>query len=130
MIVIDTHIWIWWVTQSPRFTDSIKAIIAEHRDQLGLNVYSCWEVAKLVEKNKLQLHHPVHEWTEKALDYSKVTLMDLTVPIAIKSTQLEDFHNDPADQIIVATALIHNYPLLTVDKKIVDYEPVRTIEIM
>ena len=63
-----------------------------------------------------------------ALSYAGIRLLDLTPQIAIESTQLPgEFHRDPADQIIVATARIHDCPLLTVDDKILDYPYVKII---
>ena len=100
MIVLDTHIWIWWVNDSPRLTEQHKQWIKDYQSQgLGISVISCWEVAKLVEKNRLVLSIPVEEWLQTALAYPGVQLLDLTVPIVIQSTQLTGFHNDPADRL-------------------------------
>lgn len=83
---------------------------------------SCWEVAKLVENGRLQLPNPVAEWMDIALAYPGIRLTDLTLSILIESTQLPgNFHRDPADQMIVATARILQYPLLTMDTKILAY---------
>ena len=129
MIVLDTHIWIWWVNDSPRLTEQHKQWIQDYQFQgLGISVISCWEVAKLVEKNRLVLSIPVEEWLQKALAYPGVQLLDLTVPIVVQSTQLTGFHNDPADQIIVATAKVYDCLLLTVDNKILNYTGVKTLK--
>ena len=129
MIVLDTHIWIWWVNDSPRLTEQHKQWIQDYQFQgLGISVISCWEVAKLVEKNRLVLSIPVEEWLQKALAYPGVQLLDLTVPIVVQSTQLTGFHNDPADQIIVATAKVYDCFLLTVDNKILNYTGVKTLK--
>lgn len=89
---------------------------------------SCWEVAKLVECNRLRLECPVEEWMGGALSLPGIQLIDLTPAIAIASTKLPgSFHRDPADQIIVATARAYDLELLTVDDKILAYEHVRTI---
>lgn len=64
----------------------------------------------------------------QALSYPGVRLLELTPEIAVESTQLPDkFHRDPADQIIVATARLHNCSLLTSDGKLLDYPHVHTI---
>ena len=116
MIVLDTHIWIWWVNNSPPLTEQHRRVISiRESDGLGVSIFSCWEVAKLVEKNRIQLSLPVDQWLDQALAYPGVQLLNLTVPILVKSTQLPGFHNDPADQIIVATAQAYNCPLLTAD---------------
>ncbi|MBW4512451.1 MAG: type II toxin-antitoxin system VapC family toxin [Scytonematopsis contorta HA4267-MV1] len=128
MIVLDTHIWVWWVDGSERLTKKHRSHIEEYQSQgLGVSIVSCWEVAKLVEKNRLVFSCPVNEWLEAALAYPGVQLLNLTLPIVIDSTQLSGFHTDPFDQIIVATARINGCPLLTGDGKILDYPGVETL---
>ena len=128
MIILDTHIWIWWVDNNSRLTSPYRHWINQYQTEgLGVSIISCWEVAKLVEKKRLQLTYSVDEWLHIALSYPGVQLLPLTVPILIQSTQLKDFHNDPADQIIVATAKIYQSPLLTADKKILNYPFVHTL---
>lgn len=128
MIVLDTHIWVWWVHNDARLTDKYRKIIQNYEDEgLGVSVFSCWEVAKLVELKKLILHCPIHEWLDTALQYPSIQLLELTPAIVVESTQLPgEFHRDPADQIIVATARIYDCPLLTVDDKILKYSHVVT----
>ena len=128
MIVLDTHIWIWWVNDSPQLTEQYKQWIQNYQPQgLGISIISCWEVAKLVEKKRLVLSLPVDEWLRTALAYPGVQLLDLNVSIVVQSTQLSGFHNDPADQIIVATAKVYDCFLLTADSKILNYAGVKTL---
>ena len=62
MIVLDTHIWVWWVDGSPQFTAQYQNWIDEHKpDEVGISIISCWEVAKLVENGRLKLQCPVEE---------------------------------------------------------------------
>lgn len=104
MIILDTHIWIWWVDDSPRLTERLHELIAMHQSSgLGVSIFSCWEIAKLSEKGRIQLDRPVNEWLDIGLAYPGVQLLELTLPIVVKATQLEGFHTDPADQLIVAT---------------------------
>ena len=127
MIVLDTHVWIWMVSEPERLADTQRREIAEAAG-LGVSVISCWEVAKLVERGRLVLDRPVAAWTEQALAVAGVRLLDLTVEIALASTQLPGtFHRDPADQIIVATARVHRSRLVTSDRKILDYEHVESV---
>lgn len=129
MIVLDTHIWIWLVDNNSHLKDQLRQIIITHQpDGLGVSIFSCWEVAKLVEKNRLKLAYSLDEWLNMALAYPGVQLLELTLPIVVQATQLKGFHNDPADQIIVATAQIHKCPLLTVDSKIVNYPFVQVLK--
>jgi PIN domain nuclease of toxin-antitoxin system len=128
MILLDTHISIWWIDDSPRLSQRHRQIIQERQnDGLGISIYSCWEIAKLVEYGKLELKFSIEDWLEIALFHPNLRTIDLTIPIIVKSTQLLGFHKDPADQIIVATSIILGIPLLTADAKIIAYPDVTTL---
>jgi PIN domain nuclease of toxin-antitoxin system len=129
VIILDTHIWVWWIHREPRLTDRMREQIQAHEaDGLGVSIFSCWEVAKLVEIKKLSLHCPLEEWLDTALAYPGIQLLDLSKEIIVESTRLPgEFHRDPADQIIVATARIHDCPLLTADSKILHYPHVKLL---
>lgn len=123
MIVLDTHIWVWWVHADLRLTAQQLVALQEHESEgLGVSAISCWEVAKLVEYGRLALPCPVGDWINQALAYPGIRLLELTPEIAVESTQLPGaFHRDPADQIIVATARVYDCALLTADRKILTY---------
>ncbi len=128
MIVLDTHIWIWWVHGDAKLSQTaIAAIQAHESDVIGISAMSCWEIAKLVEYDRLKLPCEISEWFEKALSYPAVQLLDLTPEIAIASTQLVGLHRDPADQLITATAKVYDCPLVTADTKILSYSGISTI---
>jgi PIN domain nuclease of toxin-antitoxin system len=129
VILLDTHIWVWWVDGNPQLTRAQRQQVEAHETAgLGESVISCWEVAQLVELNRLVLRCPVAEWIEQALTYPGIRLLYLTPRIAVESTQLPGtFHRDPADQILVATARIRGCPLLTADARILRYPHVKTL---
>jgi PIN domain nuclease of toxin-antitoxin system len=129
MIILDTHIWIWWVDNNARLNQKYRNWIEEYQSQeLGISLISCWEVAKLVENRKLAFSISVEDWLTAALAYPGVQLLELTIPIIVESTKLTGFHRDPSDQIIVATARIYGCPLLTADAKILAYPGVETLK--
>jgi PIN domain nuclease of toxin-antitoxin system len=129
MIILDTHIWVWWLHGDKRLNRTqIDVITANEVDLIGVSVISCWEIAKLVQYGRLELSCPIDEWFEQSLDYPGVQLIALTPEIVIESTRLPgEFHRDPADQIIVATARLYGCPLVTLDEKILKYPYVTTI---
>ena len=129
MIVLDTHIWVWWVHGDAQLPNDHRTYLQAHEVQgLGVSIISCWEVAKLVEYNRLKLSCSVADWLDQALAYPGVRLLDLTPRIVVESTQLPStFHRDPADQMIVATARVHNCPLMTVDANILAYPHVQKV---
>src|SRR3972149_1934009 len=129
MIVLDTHSWVWWRHSDERLTQiQRETIAANETDLIGVSAISCWEIAKLVEYGRLELPQPLEEWFEQALNYPGVQLLALTPEIAVESTRLPgEFHRDPADQIVVATARILKCALVTSDERILDYPHVKTV---
>jgi len=127
MIILDTHIWTWWVDGDPKMSQRHYDFVEEHEvDGLGVCAISCWETAKLVEIGRLPLLVPVEEWLAKALAYPGIQLLPLSPEVATESTRLPGtFHRDPADQIIVATARIYGCSLVTVDANIRAYPHVQ-----
>jgi PIN domain nuclease of toxin-antitoxin system len=125
LILLDTHIWIWWVSE-PGKLQSRHYQALHQGGAVGVSVISCWEVAKLVERGRLRLDRPVLQWIGQALAQG-VELLDLSPRIVVESTQLPgSFHKDPVDQLLVATARIHDCPLMTEDAKILSYAHVGT----
>ena len=127
MILLDTHIWIWLVNGNKQLLQKYADYIQENEAQgLGVSVISCWEVAKLVEGDRIDLSIPAGIWLARALSYPNIRLLEFSPEIAVASTQLPGvFHRDPADQIIVATARILSCPLVTMDTKIRAYSHVQ-----
>ena len=123
MIVLDTHIWVWWVHGDSTLSTATRTLLdSSEQTGIGVSAISCWEVAKLVESGRLSLPCPVFDWIQQALSYPGVRLIELSPRISVESTQLPvTFHRDPADQMIVATARIMDCPLVTMDTKILAY---------
>jgi PIN domain nuclease of toxin-antitoxin system len=129
VILLDTHIWVWWVHDDASLSSAHRDVLSAHEETgFGVSVISCWEVAKLVERKRLVLPCPVEDWIQQALAYPGVQLLNLTPEIAVESTRLPgEFHRDPADQIIVATARLFARPLITADEKILSYPHVEVL---
>jgi len=129
VIVLDTHVWVWWVHGDPQLSRTqLLAIRAAEGETIGVCAISCWEVAKLVERGRLELPCALDVWLQQALVYPGVALLPLTPPIAIASTRLPPpFPRDLADQLIAATAQVYDCPLVTSDLRIVGSGCLRTI---
>ena len=122
MILIDTHVWIWWVSNSQKLSPARRKILDADGEQFALSIISCWEVAKLVEYGRLRLDRKVGPWIESALAGPGVSLLHLNPQIVVESIQLpQPFHRDPADQMLVATARVLQCSIMTEDSKIEAY---------
>ena len=128
--LLDTHTWIWWNMHPENLSQKVKQIIAgtDKYKEILLSAISLWEFFKLLEKARLVISCDPEEWVKEALIMPKLRLVALTPSIAYKSTVLpQPFHNDPADQIIAATAREENAVILTKDERIHHYSQVKSI---
>ena len=127
MIVLDTHAWVWWATNSSKLSKRASESISS--EQLILvPAISVWEVAMLVSTDRLGFDRDVSIWVTQALSLSRVQLSPLSPSIAVRSTRLPgEIHLDPADRIVVATSIEYGAPLVTKDKKLRAYKHIRTI---
>jgi PIN domain nuclease of toxin-antitoxin system len=122
LILIDTHILVRWVSNPAILRPSHREILHNAGNRCGVSIISCWEIAKLVQYDRLQLDRPVSGWILSALSRADMELLPLTPEIVVHSTQLPgSFHRDPADQLIVATARVMSLPLMTEDARILEY---------
>jgi len=126
VIVLDTATWIWRASDPKRLTTSARRAIDEAERAL-VSAISVWEVAMLVAKRRIQLDRPVEQWVDIALALPGIQLAALEPAIAVRSTKLPgEFHTDPADRIIVATALENAVAIITPDERIRSYPHVQS----
>jgi PIN domain nuclease of toxin-antitoxin system len=128
--LLDTHAWVWWVTEDRRLSQRAATAIRRSLAQgdLWISLISVWEVAKKVEKAQLILDRPVSQWLDQAATAQGLGVWELTRPIVVESCELpQPFHGDPADQMIVATARRHGAVIVTKDERIREYPHVRSL---
>ena len=127
MIVLDTHVWIWWIEGPGRLSESARSAI-HAESMLGICAISCWEVAMLVRKKKLKLRIPAEQWIHGSLNAVGVSLLPLTPQAAVHAESGSfDSEADPADRMIAATAAEHGVPLVTHDRRLTELAHVQTI---
>lgn len=138
MILLDTHVLVWWVNGdlqrlSPQALAAIEAEI-ERCSQPGqapgllVSAISCWEVAMLVQRGRLALSLEVERWLALVVSITAVHLVPLEPAVAVAATRLpEPFHADPADRFLVAQARELAVPLLSADNKIRAYPHVHIL---
>lgn len=122
MILLDTHVLIWLTEGSERLGTKTLALIdkALADNQLTVAAISFWEIAMLIEKGRLEFNLEIGTWRQGLLQ-DGLQEIPMTGSIAIRAGQLSEFHGDPADRMIVSTAIEENAVLVTADKKILDW---------
>ncbi len=127
---LDTHSWIWWITEDSRLSKRAQTVIQHslHQEGIWISAISVWEVAKKVEKNQLVLDRPFRKWLDLATSIEGLYIAELTVDILVQSCELPaPFHGDPADQIIAATVRHHSGQLITKDRKLLNYPHLKCV---
>ena len=131
MAVLDTHILVWWVNGDNALSTKAKKTITDtldHGGEIVISSISAWEISMLIQKGRLLLTVDVESWLDQVAQIDGVTFYPVDNEIALKSVSLPgNFHRDPADRMIVATARKLALPLITTDEKILRYRHVKTI---
>lgn len=127
MIVLDTHVWIWWVSDPAHLSRAATREI-HSATEIGISAISCFEVATAAAKGRIILDRAPLEWLTQALAVPRVELLPISPAVAVKATQLgRAFRGDPADRLIVATSVVESATLVTKDGRIRDYPGVPTL---
>ena len=130
MIMLDTHAWVWFISNPELFSRSAKKAVnsAMKNNEIYISSISAWEVALLVAKGRLKLTMDVYEWIAQSERLPFFNFIPVDNSVAIKSVNLpKPIHNDPADRIIIATTLTLGVSLITKDERILDYPHVQTL---
>ncbi|GMV45446.1 MAG: hypothetical protein AMXMBFR66_08440 [Pseudomonadota bacterium] len=122
MIVLDSHIWFWWVSgERGRLSRVLlEALAAE--PAVGVSPVSCFEIALAARRRRLELPVDARTWVQQALHPSGIELLPLDEAIAVRAVELPEHHRDPFDRIIIATALALDARLASADAAFAAYD--------
>jgi PIN domain nuclease of toxin-antitoxin system len=126
MIVLDTHVMLWLVSGDDSLGAKSREMIdkAYHdtlNQQLAVSAITFWEVSLLQQKSRIEFNESVSGWRKELLRQG-VHEIAVSGEVAVASTNLEDFHADPADRFIVTSAMQSHATLITADKKILNWQ--------
>lgn len=113
-VLLDTHVLLWWQAGSERLSAMANARISA-ATRLLVSPISGWEVGMLVGKDRVRLDRPTAAWMRDLLAQDRVEAATLSPAIAVAAAELPDFHGDPADRLLYATARSLQAELLSKD---------------
>jgi PIN domain nuclease of toxin-antitoxin system len=123
-VILDTHVLLWSLLKPEELTDKVKSKIeqAQKDQKLLLSSISLWEIAMLSYKKRIHIFEPIKNFLSSIEEISGINICEISSEIAAESIALQNnFHGDPADRIIVATARTYSATLLTRDKKVLEW---------
>jgi PIN domain nuclease of toxin-antitoxin system len=127
VILLDTHAWLWWTADRGKLSRKVQRRLAASRE-LWISAISCWEVGMLVERGRLRLRGDARTAIREALSIDALRVAPVSDSIATEAGSFgASFHGDPADRIIVATAIALRATLVTKDERIRDAKLVATL---
>ena len=130
MIILDTHIWIGYIDDPTSLPKPALDAIRGGREPVGISSISVWELFMLERRGRLELRIPAGQWVAKCERLSLFHFVPVDNTIAQLAVELpEPIHGDPADRIIIATALSLGATLLTKDRQILSYPHVKTLRL-
>lgn len=125
--LLDTHVWIWSQGDPGKLGPSVKRLLSDPQEILYLATISTLEVARLVALGKIELTSDLESWVRQSQKFLLASTLELSHEIALEAYGLPgEFHRDPADRILVASARVHRLTLLTADERILAYPHVET----
>ena len=126
--MLDTHALLWWALDPERLSETATATLADMEKHGGFaSAISIWELGIKVKRGKLELGIPIEELVRRIERTAAVELVPVDTNIWLRSLALEWEHRDPADRVIVSTALLKGVPLLTRDEVIREARVVATV---
>lgn len=121
-ILLDTHVWIWSQESPEQLGPDARSTLADETNALRVSTVSSLEIARLVWGDRLTLAGRLETWISESLNALLAETVPLTHEIAIAAYNLPgEFHRDPADRMLVATAVVHDLTFMTADERILAY---------
>lgn len=126
-VVLDSHTLVWLVLEEKRLSRAARTAI-DRADKLLVADITLREVAWLADNGRIELDEAPESWLAKALVEHEIEVVPISPAIAQRSNRVaQNFHGDPADQLIAATAIVLGVPVITIDEKMRKSPAVPTI---
>jgi PIN domain nuclease of toxin-antitoxin system len=127
MLLLDTCSLLWLVSQQESLSIQAKNAIQKQAGSIFISAVSAFEIGIKCIKKQLILPMSADLWFQQVLELHGIEVLSIDYKIALRSTQLPELHRDPADRMIIATALTHHLSIVTPDSHIKRYPDVITI---
>lgn len=108
--LLDTHIFLWWITADPRISEKAAAIISEEDNQIYFSAAGCWEIAIKARLGKLRLPGRGIDIIGEQISDNGFIALAITLNHAMQVYKLPDHHRDPFDRILIARSPVGKYP--------------------
>ena len=128
-LLLDTHVWIWSQEDPERIGEQARQELLRNDRSVFVSTISTLEIARLAAIGLIELKGPLDLWVRDSLEALQATTIEISHRVAMGAYQLPgDFHKDPADRLIVATAREHELMRMSADRRILTYPSVESLD--
>jgi PIN domain nuclease of toxin-antitoxin system len=124
--LLDTHAFLWWISDNRRLSERAREIIADGRNELLFSVASGWEISIKSGLGRLDVPEDLEQFIADQLSRNAFQVLPIHLSHALRTRVLPDLHRDPFDRILVSQAILEEIPLLSADPQISQY-PVEVV---
>ena len=121
-VLLDTHVFLWWITDDRRVSPRASEVIADGRNDLLFSVASGWEIAIKASHGRIELPAPMERFLIEQLWENRIDVLPIQMSHALHVHALPHHHRDPFDRMLVAQARLEKLPILSADVRIAEYE--------
>ncbi len=121
-ILLDTHTFLWWITDDPRLSGRARGIIADGGNELFLSAATGWEIAIKVQIGRLKLPEEPIRFILDQMRINAIQSLPVQMNHALHVSTLPQHHRDPFDRLLIATAQLEGLPVLSSDHQLANYQ--------
>lgn len=121
-ILIDTHVFIWWTSDSQKLSLTVYNLLTNPKTQVILSVVSIWEMQIKLSLGKLELKTALPELVEDEVKQNRIELLPLDLSHIYALSNLPNYHRDPFDRLLIAQAKSEELVIISIDEKFDGYD--------
>ncbi|MCL1472290.1 type II toxin-antitoxin system VapC family toxin [Argonema antarcticum] len=114
-LLLDTHTFIWYVTDNPKLSPTVRTLIDDGNNETLLSIASIWEMAIKQSIGKLSFGMPFRMFIEQQVSLNRIDILDINLDYIEVIATLPLHHRDPFDRLIIAQAMVEQIPILSAD---------------
>ncbi|MTJ47271.1 type II toxin-antitoxin system VapC family toxin [Dolichospermum sp. UHCC 0259] len=120
--LLDTHAFLWWVTNAEELSNTVRKIITDPDNTILFSVVSAWEIVIKFRTGKLSLPEEPEIYIPSRLAANQFQALPIEINHVLQVANIQDYHKDPFDRILIAQSQIEKVPILTKDNLIIQYQ--------
>ncbi len=124
--LLDTHAFLWWISDDPRLSEKAREIIADGRNELFFSAASGWEISIKAGLGRLEVPEDLQRFISYQLSRNAIQVLPIYLSHALHTGSLPVHHRDPFDRILVSQAILEQIPLLSADPQL-SHSPVEVV---